>query len=500
MKVLFTYSLSDVYDPKRPLYSFENIHIGISYLSSSLKSKGHATRLLILPCEDYRKSIGMMHECMNAYSPDIVAFTAVATQYPFISKMAGYIKNNWPDRLLVAGGSYVSLCPEEALRDSFDVLCIGEGEEPIVELAEQISHTGHAGKIQNLWIKQRPDSVDKNSTREFRKNLDSLPFPDREMWKPWVQETVRSRHVVLLGRGCPFSCTYCCNHALRKIAPGKYVRYRSPKNIVEEIRYVRARYSHSEDIYLQAETIMLDKDWLLILCEALERLNGSYPKPIKYSCNFRIGDPELDDNIYAALRKANITTLEIGLESGSERLRNEVLRRHYTNAQFLEAVRLARKYGMKVILYNIIGLPTETKEEHLQTVAINRIVCPDDHRTGIYFPYPGTDLIKYCREQGLLKDYSLSFPEERKRAVLDMPDFSKKEIQRAYLLFDWRIYSGTRTFIFRFRRLVRNYLRAHGIFSRHIVGILPYWHRIQQIIVSSGSRLRRLLNNSRRGT
>ena len=133
------------------------------------------------------------------------------------------------------------LNPRDEMLNTFDALCIGEGEFPVAELAGQMEAGKTPSGIPNLWIRHQDGMIEKNQPREFLRDLDALPFPDLEMWRPWIKDVTGEHHVILLGRGCPFGCSYCSNHAIRKLAPGKYVRFRSPSNIIQEIAQLRDR-------------------------------------------------------------------------------------------------------------------------------------------------------------------------------------------------------------------------------------------------------------------
>ena len=116
-------------------------------------------------------------------------------------------------------------------------------------------------------------------------------------------------------------------------------------------------------------------------------------------------------------------------------MRREVLKRYYSNDDVLRTVRAARAHGMRVAFYNLIGLPGETPADFLETARMNRLCAPDSARTSIFFPYPGTELYRVCRERGLLPA-RLPTGRERRRAVLDLPGFPRRRIQRCYDLFD----------------------------------------------------------------
>lgn len=367
MRILFVYSTRDCWSPRHPLDSFQDIHLGLSSVSAFLKARNHATRLAVVSSETPAQSGRIVESLITEFDPQMVAFTAVATQFGFVSGLAQRVKERWPDKFCILGGAYASLCPAAAIQGPFDALCVGEGEYPMAELAAQLAAGRSPQGIANLWLKKPDGGVEKNPAREFMADLGALPVLDREMWRPWIRDAAGARQVVLPSRGCPYNCSYCSNHALRKLAGGQYVRSRPPANVLAEIRELKSQFPGLTDVYLQSETIAVDFDWLEDLCRQLHDFNSELPSPIAYTSNFRVARPFLEEKVFAALARANVRTLEIGLESGSERLRREVLRRNYSNVEFFQAVALARQHGMKVNLYNMIGLPGETLADYWQT-------------------------------------------------------------------------------------------------------------------------------------
>lgn len=456
MNVLFIYSLNIVGSSQKPLESPEHIQFGISYISSFLKKHGHQTRVIVLSRTSPKHNRNVIDEYFKKFSPKLICFTAVSTEYPLAVDVAKYVKNKWPDIYLLIGGPHVSLNPDGVLLDSFDALCLGEGENPTLELVALLEKRVSPSRIPNLWIKHG-FKIEKNSPRPFLQDLDSLPFPDREMWQEWIEERPGSRYAVLAGRGCPFQCTYCSNHILRKLAPGPYVRFRSPENIIAEIKDIIARFPmQKREIYLEVESFGANKEWATNLCLALERFDKTLSKPFSFGANLRL-TPNADlESLFVVLKRANFRFINIGLESGSERVRWEILRRYYSNEDVINAVNLARKYGLKVAFFNMVGLPGETIADFKETVKINRICLPDWHLTSIFFPYPGTDAYSLCEKQGLLK--GSSGPEiERMKATLDLPGFNKKQIQKSYIWFDYYVYKGRKSMYKILGRVLRAY-------------------------------------------
>jgi len=245
-------------------------------LPSVLKAHGHQTRLLVLGNNNWKDSIQILKSSIEEFGPNLIGFTATFSQYSFIEKLAKFTKNKWPDKFLIIGGVHASLNPDEVINGPFDALCVGEGEYPTLELCSQIEGNEAPHGIANLWIKSHEGKTEKNEPRDFLQNLDMLPFPDREIWEPWMKEQLDAEFAVLLGRGCPYNCTYCSNHALRKVARGKYTRFRSPENILKEVAFVYNNYP-VQRIYFEVETIALNKTWAIELCSQLEAFKGALP-------------------------------------------------------------------------------------------------------------------------------------------------------------------------------------------------------------------------------
>lgn len=440
MKILFIYSLQDIRPSSKPLRSPDQMQFGISYISSFLKNHGHQTKLVVLSRKWGRNRA--IDECLKKFHPDLICFTAVYSEYNFVVTVAKYIRKHYPGIYLLIGGCHVSLNADKIPLDDFDALCVGEGEYPTLELVSALEKESTPSGISNLRIKNN-SGIEMNPTRPFLQDIDSLPFPDREMWREWIEEEPGAREAVLLGRGCPFECTYCCNYTLKELASGCYVRFRSPENIVEEIKEIVTRFPQKKDVYLETESFGINKDWSLKLCNELERLNGTLSEPLRFGANLRITSGADLEDLFAACKRGNFKYFNIGLESGSERVRSEILKRNYSNQDVIGAVSLARKHGLKVTFFNMMGIPGETLLDFKETINVNRICQPDSHYNSIFFPYPGTELYALCEEKGFLnKNFDAEL--ERRKAVLDLPGFSRRQIERSYVWFDYYVYKGHR--------------------------------------------------------
>jgi len=417
------------------------MQFGISYISSYLKQFNHDTKLLILSRSFGNKNYDIVRKKIENFKPEIIGFYSVASEYEFISDISKFIKSNYPEIFLIIGGPHATLKPEKVSKGSFDAICIGEGERPMLELTKMLGKNEFPSNIKNLWIK-KDGIIEKNQMAPFYEKLDLLPFPDRTMWDEYIdykQNFLENNISVLMGRGCPYSCPYCCNHAFRKITNGNYVRFRSPRNIIEEIQLVHEEYSLENSINLEVENFNVNNEWAIKVCNEIEKYNKSLDTPLSFRLNISITPNANFEPLFEACRKANILDFNIGLESGSERVRKDILKRNYSNDDVIKTTNLAKKYKLNYSFYVMIGIPGETIKDFKETIKICRICQPKEVLEYIFYPYPGTDLYRSCEKMHLLnekKDIEL----ERYQAILNLPGFSKKQIQKSYIWFNYNVY------------------------------------------------------------
>ncbi|MBI5554283.1 MAG: B12-binding domain-containing radical SAM protein [Elusimicrobia bacterium] len=484
MNILFIHSQKDSFSKDKPLSAQTAMQFGISYIASFLKHQGHETKLVVLT---KRSDFNVLDRVLKEYLPALICFTSVCSEYKFISSIAGYIKSSCPEIYLLAGGPHISLNPEDCLSAPFDALCIGEGEEATLELIDQLKQKKSPAKIRNLWIKSE-GKVEKNPTRPFLADLDILPFPDRGMWQEWISDR-QSAWPILLGRGCPFGCTYCCNHALRKLAAGRYVRNRSIDNVLLELKEITAKHQEVKRIYFEIETFGVKIDWAIEFCKKLENFNAKITAPLSFGVNLRITPKMQLEALFSAMKKANFDYVNIGLESGSEKVRKAALQRSYANKDLLAAVNLAKQHGLKVSLYVMVGIPGETLADFKETIQVTRLCLPEYYELFIFYPYPGTELYRVAKQSGLWRQ-ALYEEKERSRATLDLPGFTKKQILSNYIWFEYHIYKGHKPLIQILTVVLRNKIYtspwSYSIFTRLAANksFLHYAVKIKNLLIA----------------
>ena len=406
-------------------YGARKYYHGLGYLSSVLKQAGHETALMYLRREPVRDDFMQQ---VTTIAPSLVAFSSTTHQYPYVVRCARWIKESMPGLPIIVGGPHSTLAPEQVLASpDIDLVCIGEGEYPLLDLASALEEGRDTSGIPNLWLRRNGRLI-RNPLRPLLADLDELPFPDRELFDfrgilaandGWVD--------MMAGRGCPYGCSYCCNPALREKFKGlgKYVRFRSVDNVLAEIRSLASKYT-IKTLNFQDDVFTLDRDWAL-------QFSRAYGKEFEFPfwINTRV-ERIHDEELVAALAHAGCRGVRIGIESGNEDLRTEILKRRMSNDEIRHAFALARKYGLDTYTCNMMGIPGETADMIEETITLNRELEPTDLQFSVFYPYPMTELYDLSVRNGyLIEGQSLPSYYARK-SVLRLPTLSKAELERGY--------------------------------------------------------------------
>lgn len=402
------------------------IHLGVAYLSATLKRAGHETALIrVLGKIEKNELLRRVAD----FRPDLIAFSAMTNQFDYCLKLAGWIKESCGLPILF-GGHHPSLAPEEVItHNCVDMLCRGEGEEALVELSDCIANGKDYSHVANLWGKKN-GSVICNEVRPLTTDINTMPFMDLDIFN--LNEMFPAGAGInmhfMSGRGCPYNCSYCCNPAIRKIYRGKgsIVRFRDVTVAVAELKYHLQKYPRINYFTGQDETFTLKKPWVMEFCK-------EYRKEVSVPFSAMVRLNHLDEDILRALKSANCDLLRIGVESGSEWLRENILRRKMSNEQIIKVFDLADKIGIRTWAFIIIGFPHETPAMIEETFALVRRLRPNQTQLAIYYPYPSTDLYEEAKREGWLTDEkSCSYFE---KPILNLPTISREQILGYYNAF-----------------------------------------------------------------
>jgi radical SAM superfamily enzyme YgiQ (UPF0313 family) len=360
-------------------------HHGTEVLSAVLKSAGHECAMLILTGER-----GDPIDRIRSIRPDIVAFSIMTIRVEWATRLARRVKEELGIRNIF-GGPHPTFFPDDLMRtEAVDMVCVGEGEGALLELAASIDRgwEGHE-HIQNLQVRTNGDII-VNPVRPLVGRLDELPFQDRGIYfdrYPLIGKLPKKRFLV--GRGCPYDCSFCSNHSYRRLyrGKGKYCRKRSQEAVIAEIKDVRDRYGVTYASFTD-DTFTTDKRYLYEFLE-LYRIEIGLP----FNCLTRAD--EIDEETVAALKRAGCHSIAFGLETANEKTRETILRKRITDEQIERAAALFKQYGIVITTYNMIGLPTETLEDALATLKMNARIGTDVPVAQIFRPLPGTDILEH---------------------------------------------------------------------------------------------------------
>ena len=357
--------------------------LGLMYLSSAAKAQGHELELALV-------SSGLEKK-VSDYKPRVIAYSVMTGDHDFYLGLNNQLKAKH-NFVSVFGGPHPTFFPQMIEKEGVDVICRGEGEQAFPELLTAIERGEDFSRIPNLTVKTKAGVIE-NPVRPFA-DLDSLPFPDRDL--VFQFDKIRDGPIkhFIASRGCPFSCSYCFNESYSELykGKGKRVRFRDPKQVVDEVEKV-VNSSPTKFVYFQDDTFTLNKKWLRGFAEEY-----SSRISLPYHCHVRPNTT--DEETVELLKKSGCYSAHIAAESGNDRLRNEILKRNMSKEEIVNACGLLKKSGIKYMLQNIIGLPTGNLENDMETLELNILCKPDYAWVSIFQPYPGTPLGELSREKG----------------------------------------------------------------------------------------------------
>jgi len=400
---------------------------GIMSLSACLKEAGHEVYLAIAAQED---PVRVAQEI----EPDIVGYSVMTGSQQWYFDINRRIREVLKDKapFSIFGGPHPTFFPGMIEEPGVDGICIGEGEGPIVDLANALSNGGLKPDIPNWWFKIE-DEIVRNPVRPLIRDLDALPMPDRALIYEKHRPTRESPIKHFMGsRGCPYNCTYCFNHAYYQIYKReKRGNQRSVDHIIQEVKWVRERYPLKQVVFLDDLFIIYD-DWL-------EEFAEKWPQEIglPFFCNVRANLIVRGPHKVELLRKAGCSTVSMGIEAANDRIRVELLKRRMTKEEMIQAGRMFRDAGIHITSTNILGLPTSTLEDELETMRLNAAARISYAHAFLFQPYPGTELGQFTQENGLMvgsfEDIS-SIAWERSILVFENED-EKRQIEHLQRLF-----------------------------------------------------------------
>jgi anaerobic magnesium-protoporphyrin IX monomethyl ester cyclase len=417
MRVLFVEQQID-YEPQ-----------GIMQLSSVLKAAGHEVELAIAAQED---PVYVAQE----FQPDILGYSVMTGSQRYYFDLNLKIRKalNGHKVLSVFGGPHPTFFPDMIEEPGVDGLCVGEGEGPLVDLANALGNGGLKPDIPNWWFKLDGEIV-RNPVRPLVRDLGELPHPDRQLIYAKHEYSRNAPIKRFMGsRGCPYQCTYCFNHAYYQIYKRERRGNQRPVDtIIDEVQYVRTQWPLQYVFFIDDLFIIYD-DWL-------EEFAEKWPKQVglPFFCNVRADLIDRWPHKATLLAKAGAFTVSMGIEAANDRIRKDLLKRHMSREQIVRAGNIIREVGINVTATNILGLPSSRLEDDIDTMRLNAEAGISYAQAFIFQPYPGTELGEYAVEGDYLGgelnfDDIASISWEKSILVFDDAD-EKRQVEHLQRLF-----------------------------------------------------------------
>ncbi len=390
--------------------------IGPAFLAAHVRPHGHRVEMLRVPPEEV--AAGVIAAIREA-APDLLALSLTSRQWLRARDLVAQIRTEI-DLPVVAGGLQPTFSPETVLASpGFDYVCLGEGEEAFLELlaAMECGRPVEPLEIRNIWARGAP----RPDLRPPIEPMDAVPFMARDL----LDEVSGVVHMTTQ-RGCPFPCTYCAARNFNQLyeGVGNYGRRRSAGNVLAELAELEAAGKLAYVIFLD-DTFTIQRRWVEDFCGLYRE---RFQKP--FSLHARV--ETVDERLLETLAAAGCRHITYGVESGSFRVRREVMHRPVKNQRFRDVFRWTRQAGIMVTANYMLGLPGETRDDLERTYALAEELDAFDFGYFVFYPYPGTQLFEVCRERGYLPEDYEELPARHRESILKLPDLTAGDVAEYY--------------------------------------------------------------------
>lgn len=407
---------------------------GIRTISAYLKANGHRTQLIFIPdpygdnlvhgVKRYEDAVldSLVPLCRAS---DIIGITLMTNFYEGAVQITERLKSGGIKAPVVWGGVHPTIRPEESL-DHADIVCVGDGEEAMLELARRMEEKKPYHDVKNLWMKSGA-RVLRNPTRSLPHDLDIYPRPDYSCedhhimheggLAPLTQALLKIRmeagtvsgylnktgYQTMTGRGCPHKCTYCINDTLKGLYNNEnYLRWRSTAHVMDELLWVRQNLPYVGFIWISDDAFFARNK------KSLEEFCAAYKEKIGLPFSCLASPMTVTEEKMDMLVDAGLIYLQMGVESGSRRIQELFNRKQMDNERLMKAFRIINRYKDRMVppSYDfILDVPYETDEDRIESLKlIAEIPKPFHLQPFSLVLYPGTRLYEQAKKDGLVGD------------------------------------------------------------------------------------------------
>lgn len=367
--------------------------LGLGYIAAVLE-KRRDVKVIDVGAE--RLNDDSLRKTILKMNPEIVGITSDTLAFQRAVEIATIVKQIDKKIIVVIGGVHSNALPTYPLKfDCFDISVYGEGERTAVELWDRIDKGKSYEDVKGICFRGK-DGIVVNPKRELIENLDELPFPARHLfpmdkYSSDIHLAARPTYSIGTSRGCPFSCAFCsCN-----VAFGRKCRFRSPKNVVDEIELLINQYK-VKGIYFREDLFTVNKQRVIDICDEI----GKRGLHFSWECESRVDT--IDEEMLRVMKKAGCELIWYGVESGSQRIL-DYLNKQITLSQVRKAFDICHKVGIKTGASFMIGIPGETIDEIQESIDLAEELKPKFEwaHFNVFTAFPTSPLYEFVKENRL---------------------------------------------------------------------------------------------------
>ncbi|MFZ2071233.1 MAG: radical SAM protein [Halobacteriota archaeon] len=399
--------------------------IWLSYTTGVLEKEDHRVRLVDAPAWNW--DFGDVKEDIKKFKPDLIVaesnFQSLANDMKVTTEMKNEI-----EAVSVLVGPPASQFPEKILGSGADIVARFEYDITIKDVAETIEEGKSLEDIKGISYREN-GRITHNPNREFisSEELNEVPFVSK-VYKEhlnikdyFLGHTLYPMVQIFTGRGCPNQCTFC---SWPKTLMGRKYRVRSVENVVDEFEYMAEELPEVKEIFIEDDTFTINKKRIKEVCNEIK----GRKLDITWSCNARAN---LDYETMKAMKEAGCRLLDVGYESGSDKILKNI-KKGITTTDSKKFTKDAKRAGLMILADFIFGMPGETKETAEATIRFVKEIKPNIVQYAVATPIPGTEFYDWVKENGflLVDDLERSLDKEGfQKCIVSYPEFTKEDIE-----------------------------------------------------------------------
>jgi anaerobic magnesium-protoporphyrin IX monomethyl ester cyclase len=329
-------------------------------------------------------------DTLEAYKPDIVGISLLSVEVSSALKISRLCKQFSNNCHVVWGGLHPTFLPSDCLKNKeVDFVIRGEGEYPMLELCRSLQKGSKLSGVPSLSYRNNGEIIH-NETAKAIPNIDDIPFPARDSVLYPESFDYKSFGSMIVSRGCPFRCSFCSS---RNFWDSK-VRFRSPPNIIQEIKTLKNNYGTKFFMFWD-DSFTINRSIIENQCRAF------IDADIGINWKTATRADLIDEDILNLMKKSGCVKLEIGVESGSDRIK-KIIHKDVSNDQIMRAFSLINKSGIGSGAFFMAGFPDETIDDMDQTFQLMKELDAGEIAFNIFDPMPGSTEYDRCIERGLV--------------------------------------------------------------------------------------------------